>query len=57
MWQDFVTEQWQAKMQMINDCIECRACVEKCPYGLDIPNLLKKNLREYNEFLKNENLA
>ena len=57
VWQDFVTEQWQAKMQMINDCIECRACVEKCPYGLDIPNLLKKNLREYNEFLKNENLA
>ncbi len=57
VWQDFVTEQWQAKMQMINDCIECRACVEKCPYSFDIPNLLKKNLREYNEFLKNENLA
>lgn len=57
VWQDFVTEAWQGKMQMINDCIECRACVEKCPYSLDIPNLLKKNLREYNQFLKNKNLA
>ena len=23
-------------------CIECRACVEKCPQNLDIPELLKK---------------
>ena len=57
VWQDFVTDEWQAKMQMINDCIECGACVEKCPYSLDIPNLLKKNLKEYNQFLKDKNLA
>jgi len=51
VWQDFVTDEWQAKMQQINECIECRACVEKCPYGLDIPNLLKKNLANYEKFL------
>ena len=56
VWQEFVTDEWQNKMQMINDCMECRACVEKCPYDLDIPNLLKKNLKNYNEFIKQKEL-
>ena len=50
VWQEFVTEEWQAKMELINDCIECEACVARCPYSLDIPNLLKKNLGDYYQF-------
>jgi len=23
-------------------CIECRQCIEKCPYGLDVPTMLKE---------------
>jgi Fe-S oxidoreductase len=37
-------------MQKINDCVNCRICVSKCPYGLDQPSLLKYMLKDYNEF-------
>ena len=39
-----------AKMENINDCIECGKCAAACPYGLDTPNLLKFMLKDYNEF-------
>ena len=32
-------------------CIECGQCKSKCPYGLDTPNLLKKNYEDYKTFL------
>ena len=47
----WLTEKWQEEMSKIDDCIGCRQCVEKCPYGLDIPNTLKKNLEDYRTFL------
>ena len=47
----WLTEKWQEEMSKIDDCIGCRQCVEKCPYGLDIPNTLKKNLEDYRSFL------
>ena len=49
-WQQYMTDEWYAKMQKINDCINCRKCVSKCPYGLDLPSLLKYMLKDYNEF-------
>ena len=39
----------QEDMEKIEDCIECRRCASKCPYGLDTPALLKKNLIDYRE--------
>jgi predicted aldo/keto reductase-like oxidoreductase len=47
----WLSEYWQAEMDKINTCIECGACLPKCPYGLDIPSLLKKNLEDYKEVL------
>ena len=32
----------EAPMKAVESCEECRQCVEKCPYHLDIPVLLKK---------------
>lgn len=49
-WKQYMTEEWQAKMEKINDCIGCRSCSSKCPYGLDTPNLLKYMLKDYREF-------
>lgn len=37
----------QEKMMKIKTCIDCRQCASKCPYGLDTPNLLRKNLADY----------
>ncbi len=33
------------------ECIECRDCVERCPYDLDIPKLLKDNIKLWEEYL------
>ncbi len=49
-WQQYMTPEWQAKMEKINDCIGCRSCANKCPYQLDTPNLLKYMLKDYREF-------
>ena len=47
-------EETQAKMRKIEDCTECRQCVSKCPYELDIPDLLKKNFEDYEKVLSGE---
>ena len=47
----WLNEHWQAEMAKIDDCIDCRLCVSKCPYELDIPNLLRKNLEDYQNVL------
>lgn len=46
-----LTEEGQAKMRKINDCLNCGMCKSKCPYGLDTPTLLRKNLEDYEAVL------
>ncbi len=48
----YLSEDWQKKMARINDCTNCGHCTGHCPYGLDTPSLLKKNLEDYQTFLK-----
>lgn len=50
----YLSEEWQQKMAKIKDCKECGKCQKKCPYGLDIPNLLKKNYEDYQKILSGE---
>lgn len=47
----YLTPEWQAKMKKIEDCQHCGACKKKCPYGLDTPELLKRNYEDYKEIL------
>lgn len=42
---------WQEKMKKIEDCKHCNSCKKKCPYGLDTPELLKRNYEDYKEIL------
>ena len=49
-WQPYMTPEWQAKMNKIEDCLGCRRCASRCPYQLDTPNLLKYMLKDYREF-------
>lgn len=46
-----LTPQAQAMMKKIEGCLECGACKAKCPYGLDTPELLKKNYEDYQGIL------
>lgn len=44
----------QAKMKKIENCLNCGRCKSKCPYGLDTPALLRKNLEDYKRVLAGE---
>jgi len=46
----FMEDQWRRDMDRIRSCTGCGACRKKCPYGLDTPELLRENLRDYEEF-------
>lgn len=46
-----LTETMQQKMMQIENCLNCGKCKSKCPYHLDTPALLKKNLKDYKEIL------
>lgn len=50
--ENYLTEDWQEKMSRIENCTECNQCKDRCPYNLDTPALLKKNLADYRAFLK-----
>lgn len=50
-WQEYTTEEWRAKMAQIKNCLECGQCANKCPYALDTPALLKKNLEDFEQFV------
>lgn len=49
---NFLNEETQEKMKKIENCLECGQCRSKCPYGLDTPELLKKNYKDYKEVLE-----
>lgn len=49
--QNWLTPYWQQEMLRIENCTNCGACKKRCPYELDIPKLLKKNLTDYKEIL------
>ena len=50
----WLSEEGQEKMKKIENCINCGICKTKCPYGLDTPNLLKKNYEDYKRVLAGE---
>jgi aryl-alcohol dehydrogenase-like predicted oxidoreductase len=45
-----LTDSWREQMRRIEQCTECRQCSDRCPYGLDTPNLLKRMLADYEQF-------
>ncbi|MCD2491403.1 aldo/keto reductase [Lacrimispora sp. NSJ-141] len=46
-----LTPESQAMMAKIEDCIHCGNCMKKCPYGLNTPDLLAENYKDYKEVL------
>ncbi|MCB2308200.1 aldo/keto reductase [Clostridium estertheticum] len=49
-YQGFLDDSFKEKMALINNCINCGHCKNHCPYKLDTPNLLKRELKSYSEF-------
>ncbi len=51
MW---LSEMGQGMMKKVEDCVGCGQCASRCPYGLDTPELLKRNLADYKSILSGE---
>jgi len=51
---NWLSEEWQANMKQIEDCIDCGKCMKTCPYELNIPELLRKNYEDYKKVLAGE---
>ena len=49
-----LTPEAQAKMMKIEECLHCGQCASRCPYHLDTPALLQKNLEDYKKILSGE---
>jgi len=43
-----LTDEWAENMRKIDDCTNCGRCIAKCPYELNVPELLKKNQAFFN---------
>jgi len=52
--QDFLTDEMKARMELIRKCTDCGHCRDHCPYELDAPALLRKNLKYYEQFCNSE---
>lgn len=50
----WLTEDMQAEMKKIENCLHCGKCSKKCPYELDTPRLLEKNYEDYKKVLAGE---
>ena len=48
----YLNQEWQEKMDLVGECLECGQCKSRCPYGLDTPALLKENLNDYRTFIE-----
>ena len=49
--ENFLGEEWQGLMGKIEECVDCGLCKSRCPYGLDTPNLLRKNYEDYKNII------
>jgi uncharacterized protein len=45
--ESWLDEKSRDMMMQVEKCTGCGLCKTRCPYGLDIPTLLKKNLEDY----------
>jgi predicted aldo/keto reductase-like oxidoreductase len=50
-YQQFLSVEWREQMRRITDCLNCNHCKSACPYGLDTPALLRRNLQDYEAFV------
>lgn len=48
----WLNDYWQEEMKKTETCLNCGKCASKCPYSLNTPELLRKNLEDYKNVLE-----
>lgn len=46
----YAAPKFHEMMAKVDDCIGCNQCKKRCPYGLDVPSLLRKNHEDFKRF-------
>ena len=41
----------EARMEAARNCIDCRMCIGRCPYNLDIPRLIKEKIGIWDKYM------
>ncbi len=41
-------------MESVDNCIDCGECMEKCPFDLNIPELIRENQANYYKYMKEQ---
>jgi predicted aldo/keto reductase-like oxidoreductase len=54
---NWLTGEQQQKMLNIENCLDCGQCKAQCPYDLDTPNLLRRNLADYKRVLAGDEVV
>ena len=49
-WQQYYNPAWKEKMERIENCIGCGLCASRCPYGLNPPELMQRNLTDWRAY-------
>lgn len=47
----YLAAEWQQKMAMVEQCMNCGLCGTRCPYELDTPTLLRQHYEDYQEII------
>lgn len=47
----YTSPEQQAFMERVKDCINCGECKKRCPYCLDVPNIIRAEYDHYQKFL------
>jgi aryl-alcohol dehydrogenase-like predicted oxidoreductase len=50
----WLSEEWQKNMRLMDQCTNCGYCKQHCPYGLDVPALLKAQQEEFFKLVAGE---
>lgn len=54
---EYLGKEWQAEMKLVESCKHCNLCRTRCPYSLNVPELLKKNYEDYKEILAGKDIG
>jgi predicted aldo/keto reductase-like oxidoreductase len=52
---DFWNMGLDEKVELARQCNQCGACVEKCPFELDVPGIIRSNIEFYDSLKKDKN--